>query len=151
MSGRARFQLKPSPALAIAILAAHVAAAAAAYVVLPRAAAMPLAMALVALGAAAAWSRALLRSRSSVRAIEVGAPQPTFELAGGERLTATVSARRYVTRHVVALPLRGGIRRTLLVTGDMLSAEEFRRLRIWALWNRLPAARPAVAPKQLGA
>jgi hypothetical protein len=52
---------------------------------------------------------------------------------------------------MVALPLGAGLRRTLLVTGDMLAAEEFRRLRIWALWNRLPAARPGVAPKQLAA
>ncbi|TMG78788.1 MAG: hypothetical protein E6H77_05720 [Betaproteobacteria bacterium] len=151
MSGAVRFQLKPSPALAIAIVAGHIAAAAAVYMALPRAAGVALALALVALGAAAAWSRALLRSRSSVRAIEVGGPQATFELASGERLSAIVATRRYVTRHVVALPLRGGLGRTLLVTGDMLSAEEFRRLRIWALWNRLPAARPAVAPKQLGA
>ena len=151
MSGAVRFQLKPSPALAIAIVAGHIAAAAAVYMALPRAAGVALALALVALGAAAAWSRALLRSRSSVRAIEVGGAQATFELASGERLSAIVATRRYVTRHVVALPLRGGLGRTLLVTGDMLSAEEFRRLRIWALWNRLPAARPAVAPKQLGA
>ena len=149
MSGAVRFQLKPSPALAIAIVAGHIAAAAAVYMALPRAAGVALALALVALGAATAWSRALLRSRSSVRAIEVGGPQATFELASGERLSAIVATRRYVTRHVVALPLRGGLGRTLLVTGDMLSAEEFRRLRIWALWNRLPAARPAVAPKQL--
>jgi hypothetical protein len=149
LSGAVRFQLKPSPALEIAIVAGHIAAAAAVYMALPRAAGVALALALLALGAAAAWSRALLRSRSSVRAIEVGGPQATFELASGERLSAIVATRRYVTRHVVALPLRGGLGRTLLVTGDMLSAEEFRRLRIWALWNRLPAARPAVAPKQL--
>ena len=151
MSAAVRFQLKPSPALAIAIVAAHAAAAAAVYVALPRAAGAALAVALVALGAAAAWSRALLRARSSVCAIEIGGAHPTFELANGERLAAHASARRYVTRHVVALPVRGGLGRTLLVTGDMLSAEEFRRLRIWALWNRLPAARRGVAPKQLAA
>jgi hypothetical protein len=151
LSAAVRLELKPSPALAIAIVAAHIAAAAAVYVALPRAAGVALALALVALGAAAAWSRALLRSRSSVRAIEIGGPQPIFELASGERLAVLAAARRYVTRHVVALPLRGGLGRTLLVTGDMLPAEEFRRLRIWALWNRLPAARRGVAPKQLAA
>jgi hypothetical protein len=80
-----------------------------------------------------------------VRAIELGAAQPVFELASGERLAAEVAARRYVTRYVVALPLGRPLSRTLLVTADMLGREEFRRLRLWALWNRLPG----VAAKQL--
>ena len=108
---------------------------------------MALAIAFVALGAAAAWSRALLAAGSSVRAIELGGPEAVFELANGARLVAPVAARRYVTRYLVALPLGGELRRTLLVSADMLGAEEFRRLRLWALWNRLPG----VAPKQLAA
>jgi hypothetical protein len=36
--------------------------------------------------------------------------------------------------------------RTILVTRDMLGASEFRRLRLWALWGKLP-----VAAKQLAA
>jgi hypothetical protein len=36
--------------------------------------------------------------------------------------------------------------RTVLVTRDMLTVEEFRRLRLWALWGKLP-----VAAKQLPA
>ena len=51
---------------------------------------------------------------------------------------------------MVVLPLRTPFRRTLLVTADMLDPQEFRRLRIWALWNRLPSM-SAVAPKQLAA
>jgi hypothetical protein len=39
------------------------------------------------------------------------------------------------------------VRRTILVTRDMLAGDAFRRLRIWALWGRLPA----VAAKQLPA
>ena len=145
MSGAARLELAPSRWLAAGIVIAHLAAAAAVVVVLPGLAGWLLAMALIALGTAAAWGRALLRSAASVRAIEIGASQPVFELASGDRLAAEVAARRYVTRYVVALPLGRPLSRTLLVTADMLGAEEFRRLRIWALWNRLPR----VAAKQL--
>ena len=143
-----RFELSPSPALAVAILAAHAAAGVALYLVVPGWPGVLLALALLALGAAAAWGRALLRSAASVRAIEIGGPSPVFHLANGESLAAPVAARRYVTRHVVVLPSTS---RTLLVTRDMLGAAEFRRLRLWALWNRLPSERRNVAPKQLAA
>jgi hypothetical protein len=135
---RARFELSPSPLLAALIVAAHLAAAAAVCSVLQGWAAIALAVALVLLGAAAAWSRALLRSRDSVRAIQLGGEQPVFELAGGESLSAAVGDRRYVTRFVVTLPLSRPLGRTLLVTADMLGPREFRRLRLWALWGRLP-------------
>jgi hypothetical protein len=144
-SSALRLELAPSRWLAAGIVLAHLAAAASVYVVLPGWTGSLLALALMALGAAAAWGRALLRSGASVRAIEIGAAQPVFELASGERLGAEVAARRYVTRYLVALPLRRPLSRTLLVTADMLDREEFRRLRLWALWNRLPA----VAAKQL--
>ena len=137
--------------LAAALVGGHLAAAAAVLIVLPGTLGVALAVALAALGAGAAWSRALLGARSSVRAIETGAADALFELASGERLRAPVAARRYVTRYVVALPLGAPLTRTLLVTGDMLPAEEFRRLRIWALWNRLPAGPAGVAAKQLAA
>jgi hypothetical protein len=151
LSASARFQLRSSPALAAALVGGHVAAALGIFIALPGAAGGALAVALVALGGAAAWSRALLAAHSSVRAIEIGGAQATFELASGARFAAPVAARRYVTRHVVALPLGAPLRRTLLVTTDMLGAAEFRRLRIWALWNRLPAAAAGVAAKQLAA
>jgi hypothetical protein len=151
LSRTVRFELKAAPRLATAIVAAHLAAALGAYAALPRAAGIALALALVALGAAAAWSRALLRAARSVRALEVGAAEATFELASGERLSAPVGERRYVTRHLVALSVGGTLRRALLITADMLPAREFRRLRIWALWNRLPSDRRGVAPKQLAA
>ena len=157
MSGALRLELKPSRRLAAAIIAAHAAAAAAAYIAVPGAATALLSGLLLVLGIAAAWSRALLAAPASIRAIEVGA-QTAIELASGERLGAEVAARRYVTRYLVALPLhipsRGPSRRTLLVTADMLDPEEFRRLRIWALWNRLPSAHlsnAGVAAKQLAA
>jgi hypothetical protein len=142
-----RLQLAPSRPLAALIVTAHATAAAAVYALIQGPLGLAAAIGLVALGAAAAWSRALLAARNSVRAIELGAPEPVFELANGARFAAPVTARRYVTRHLVTLPLGGELRRTLLVTGDMLGREEFRRLRLWALWNRLPG----VAPKQLAA
>jgi hypothetical protein len=145
LSSAARFELKPSPALAAAIIVAHAAAAAAAYIVVPGVMGTALAVALVALGMAAAWSRALLRSSAAVRAMEIGGTQPVFQLASGERFAADVGVRRYVTRYMVVLPLARPLSRTLLVTADMLGAQEFRRLRIWALWNRLPR----VVAKQL--
>ena len=147
MSAAQRLELRPSAAFAAAILAGHAAAAAAAYSVLPGVMSGALALALLALGAAAAWSRALLRSSGAVRAMEIGGPQAVFQLANGESFAAEVAARRYVTRYLVALQLGRPLSRTLLVTADMLGAREFRSLRIWALWNRLPR----VAAKQLTA
>jgi hypothetical protein len=56
-----------------------------------------------------------------------------------------LAERRHVSRFLVTLPVRRPARRTILVTRDMLEAEEFRRLRLFALWGRLPK----VAAKQL--
>jgi hypothetical protein len=142
-----RLELVPSRRLAAAIVIAHAAAAAAVLAVLDGFAGVLLAVALLALGAAAARSRALLRAGASVRSIELGGPLPVFRLAGGEALPAAVGARRYVSRLLVTLPLARPLGRTLLVTADMLGPAEFRRLRIWALWNRLPG----VAAPQLPA
>ena len=140
-----RFRFSPSPAFASAILAAHLAAAIAAFLVLPAKSGIALAVALIALGGAAAWSRALLKSPRSVRCLELGGEQPVFELADGARFAAPVAPRRYVSRFIVTLSLGRPLRRTLLVSGDMLSAQEFRRLRLWALWGKLPR----VARRQL--
>ena len=141
----ARFVLAPSTRFALAIVLLHAGAAACAFAVLPTVAGGLLAAALLALGLAAAWSRALLRSRSSVRALEIGAGL-LVELAGGERLAAEADGRRYVSRLAVALPLRSPRRRTILVTADMLPPADFRRLRLWALWGRLPGVAAAQLP-----
>jgi hypothetical protein len=90
------------------------------------------------LGLAAAWARALLGSSRSVVAIDVCG---RVELRNGES-RAIAARRRHVGRFMVTLPLDG---RTVLITRDMLGAEEFRRLRLWALWGKLPR----VAPEQL--
>ena len=150
MSGALRLELRPSRPLAAAIVFAHAAAAVAAYMAIPGAMTAILSALLLVLGIATAWSRALLAASTSIRVIEVGTERPAIELTSGERFVAEVASRRYVTRYLVALPLRSPSRRTLLVTADMLDPQEFRRLRIWALWNRLPSERN-VAAKQLAA
>ena len=139
-----RLPLRPSRALAAAIIAAHAAAGAATALLVPDFYGLALGSALLALGIAAAWRRALLRGDYAARALELSPEEVTCELANGERIPVGVPRRRYVSRLLVALPLG---RRTLLVTGDMLEAAEFRRLRIWALWGKVPA----VAGEQLAA
>ena len=143
---RLRVELAPSAFLASALIALHAAAALCVLAVLPGAPGLALAALLALLGVAAAWSRALLRAPSSVRALELAGPQLELRLANGELFQAEVAARRYAGRHMVILPLRRPVRRTILVTRDMTGADSFRRLRIWALWGRLP-----VAVKQLPA
>ena len=142
-----RVELAPSASLTTLIVAAHVTAALGVLLVLPGVPGAAVAMLLVLLGMASAWSRALLRARSSVRALEVVGPKLEVELASGERFAAELAERRYVGRFMIILPLRRPVRRSLLLTRDMADADSFRRLRIWALWGRLPA----VAGKQLAA
>lgn len=138
-----RLTLSPSPVFAAVIVVLHCAAGAAAFVVMPGFPGAALAAALLALGLAAAWRGALLGSARSVRALEIGEESVVLELANGERMAGAPPARCYVSRLAVVLPLS----RTVLVSADMLGPLEFRRLRLWALWGRLPA----VAGKQLPA
>jgi hypothetical protein len=133
-----RLALSPSWKLAAAIVALHAAAAAAVGITLPSALGVLLAVTLMMLGLAAAWGRALLRSSRSVVAIDVSG---RVELRNGES-RAIAARRRHVGRFMVTLPVNG---RAVLITRDMLGAEEFRRLRLWALWGKLPR----VAPEQL--
>jgi hypothetical protein len=127
----------------------HAVAAASVLAVLPGLAGAALAAAFLALGLAAAWSRALLASPESVRAVELGQAQITLELKNSRRFVAETGARRHVSRFMVTLPVRRPVRRTILVSRDMLQAEEFRRLRLWALWGKLPPRLACVAPAQL--
>ena len=92
-----------------------------------------LAAALLVAGLVAARSRALLAAPTSPRALVLG-DRLAVELVNGETLSGE---RRpgHVSRWLVTLPVE---KRTLLVTRDMLGEEEFRRLRLWALWGRLP-------------
>jgi len=145
--GRLRLELAPSASLAAAILASHAAAALCLAALLPGAAGLGAAALVVVAGAASARKRALLRGRAAVRALEVGADQLEVRLAGGEGFPVELAERRYVGRHLVVLCLRRPVRCTILVTRDMADAQLFRRLRIWALWGKLPV----VAAKQLPA
>ena len=127
-------------------MAFHAVAAACVLAVMPGVAGVLLAAAVLGLGLASAWGRALLRSPASVRAIEIRGESLALELANGKTLGAEARERRFVSRLVVTLPLRRP-RRTVLITAGMMTADDFRRLRIWALWGRLPG----VAAAQLSA
>ena len=143
MSGT-RLALLPSWFLAAAILGLHAAAAAATLIALPGWAGAALAAALTALGLSAAWSRALLRSPQSPRTLVLSEKGIELETASGRSFSSPRGESRHVSRFMVTLPVSG---RTILVTRDMLGGEEFRRLRLWALWGRLP--RRSVAAAQL--
>lgn len=108
---------------------------------------MVLAGLVLALGAATAWDRALLRSARSLRAIEIVGPGAvTLALANGERLSARVEGRRGVNRYWVALPVRSTMRCTILLSADMLETEPFRVIRLWALWDRVPGVASGQLP-----
>jgi hypothetical protein len=146
-----RLELSPSWSLACAIVLLHALAAASIVVVLETPTGYSLGACLLALGLAAAWGRALHRSSASVRALELSGNEVTLEMKDGRKLPAALGAPRHVSRFMVTLPARRPVRRTILVTRDMLGGEEFRRLRLWALWGKLPVRSERVACKQLSA
>jgi hypothetical protein len=115
-------------------------------IVYPASAGISIAALLLALGLAAARDRALLRGMGAVRSIEaVGPGEAVLVLADGRRARATLRGPRRVSRFWVSLPVLAPRPRTLFLTSDMLGAERFRLLRLWALWGRVPG----VAPGQL--
>jgi hypothetical protein len=65
----------------------------------------------------------------------------SIRTANGQESSQLRSIRRHVTRWLVILELEVPFagRRRFLVARDMLGTDEFRRLRLWALWNSLPA------------
>jgi len=135
-----RLELRPSRALAAAVVLIHAAGAAAALLVVRGVAGVALALLLLALGAVAVRHRALLRAPGSIRHLELGSDrQVGVVLASRERLQARAGARCHVGPWWVILRLPVP-RRSLLVVRDMLPPEEFRRLRLWALWGRLPVS-----------
>jgi hypothetical protein len=135
-----RLELRASRALAGAVVLVHGAGAGAAMLVAPGAPGLGLAVLLLALGAATVWRAALLRAPGSVRAVELADDAAVcVELASGARTAGRVADRRHVSPWWVVLPVQAS-RRVILVTRDMLTPGDFRRLRLWALWGRLPAA-----------
>jgi hypothetical protein len=138
-----RLSLLPSRYLAAAILGAHVAAAGCVRLALPGWGGIALAAVLLVVGLATARSRALLGAPTSPRALVLG-DRLAVELLNGETLSGERQPGGHVSRFLVTLAVG---KRTLLITRDMLSAPEFRQLRLWALWGRLP--RHSVAAAQL--
>ena len=141
-----RLELRPSWRLAFLIAGLHALAAGSVFLAFAGFAGAALAVLLFALGLATAWDRALLRGRRSPRALVLpaGGP-PGVELAGGARSPAGAGLRT-VNRFFVALPLDGPAWRSVLVTRDMLDPAGFRRLRLSALWGRLPSVASAQLP-----
>jgi hypothetical protein len=135
-----RLELRPSWRLALLIAGLHTLAAGSVFLAIPGLAGTALGALLGALGLVAAWDRALLRGRRSPRAIVLPASgPPEVEAANGTRSPVGAGSRT-VNRFLVTLPLEGWARRSVLVTRDMLGPAQFRRLRLWALWGRLPVA-----------
>jgi len=138
-----QFQLTSSRWIATLIVFAYGATAAALLALFNEAIGWTLAALTAALGIATAWDRALLRARRSVRGFEIQGPgRIVLELSDDGRLAVPVGSRRWVSAHLVALPIAAPRRRTLLIAGDMLDPDAFRRLRLWALWGQLPGVAP---------
>jgi hypothetical protein len=143
-----RLELSPSLPFASVILAVHAMGAGCFLTFLTDWRGGCLAGAVFALGCAAAWDRALLRSRRSPRAIELPAVgEARCRFADGSAAVLVPLGGSAVTRYWVALGLRSPGRRSLFVAAGMLAPEALRRLRLWALWGKLPA----VAPRQQNA
>jgi hypothetical protein len=141
-----RLELRPSRGLALALALAFGMGAACVLAVTPGYVGMFLAVLVLTLGAAAVWSRAWLAAPGSVRALELAEHgAATLELTNGRRIAVRVAGRRYVGRAWVSLPLVGAPLRTLLVARDMLEPAAYRRLKLWALWGRLPQRAPSPA------
>ena len=101
---------------------------------------------MLALGVAAAWHRALLRSARSPRAIEISPSGDACCLfADGSSCAIEARPGAGVSRHWVSLRLQSRWGRSLLVVAGMLPPDGLRLLRLWALWGRLPG----VARRQL--
>jgi hypothetical protein len=143
-AGALRLELRASRAMAAVILAAHLAGAVCLMIVFSGALAAGAALLIALLGAVTAWDRALHRARGSVRRLELrDGGAALLELADGRQLAGSVAVRRNVNRWWVTLPLQGKSKRIVVVTRDMVPAGDFRRLRMWALWGRLPSVAAA--------
>ncbi len=138
-----RLELRGSPVLTALVVGVHAAAGFALIAVLPAPAGYACALLVGLLGAWTAHQRGLLRAAGSARALELhGDAQAIIEFRDGRRVSGAAGSRRYVGRWLVAVTLATacGRRRSILIAGDMLDAEQFRWLRLWALWGTLPAA-----------
>lgn len=136
---RLSLRLRPSWALAGWIAASHVVAGACVLAVFPGLPGAVLALLVGALGLAATWRTALLKAPGSHAVLELSeGGRLLARLHGGATLEAGKDDPRHVTRLWVVVPAG-----RVLVTADMLSPEEFRRLRVWALWGGIAGRAPA--------
>jgi len=142
-----RLELSPCRGFAALLLLVHSVAAACLLAVLEGWAGIAAASLALALGCAAAWDRALLRTARAPRAIEIRRTgEAICVLADGKSAVLEPLAGSAVTRYWVALRLRSAARRSLLVPAGMLSAESARLLRLWARWGKLPGVAPGQRP-----
>ena len=134
-----RLELSPSAAYAGAVMAVHATAAGCFLATMTGYAGMALALLMLALGAAAARERALLRGSGAPRAIDIPVSgAAAVILASGEAIAVRPLRGVGVTRHWVALGPGSLAGRAVLVTAGMLAPADMRTLRLWALWGRTP-------------
>ncbi len=96
------------------------------------------------------WRTILLRGRNAVMAIEVSSTDVlSIKTRSGDWLECSVLGDTCVAAFLAIVLLRevaSGARRTVVVCTDSLSADEFRRLRVWLRWKQqplLPGQQPA--------
>ena len=147
MSGHPlRLQLRASPVLTFLTVGLHALTAAVLWFLLPFGAGLPLAVLVCALGAVAVGQRALLWTANAPAVLGLNRDGSlSIRLRGGREFEGIPADRRYITRWLVILELvcSRQANRTILVASDMLSTEQFRQLRLWALWRALPDEPPA--------
>jgi toxin CptA len=144
-----RIEITPSPTLAIALCAVHLAAGAAVWH-----SALPLSLMSVSIGvigAALGWSlhgRALLRLATAIVALEItAAGQISFLTRRGTWHACELLGTSYVSPRLTILNLRArGCRlaRHVVLVPDSVDAQDFRRLRIWLRWAPRPEASRAL-------
>jgi hypothetical protein len=133
--------LRASPVLTVLTSGMHGAAAAVLWFILPPLAGAAAVLLVLLLGALSVSQRTLLWAGDAPAVLALGRDGSlVVQLRGGGKWKGTPAERRYVTRWLVVLELARPrlASRTLLVARDMLASEEFRHLRLWALWRALP-------------
>jgi hypothetical protein len=143
-----RLQLRASPLLTALALAVHGAAVAILWINLGLVAGICAVFVVSLLATAALRERTLLSAASAPSELKLsGDGSLSIRLRDGAEVSGLPGARRYVSRWLVVFDLERGsrARRTVLVARDMLADGEFRQLRLWALWNAIPAGRPGGA------
>jgi hypothetical protein len=141
-----RVDLRASPALTLLTAAVHLAAGIILWAALPPPAGACAAGLVILLSVVAIRNHTLLSGSSSLVALELRRNGVVLAVRrGGGEIESQVAARRYVSRWLVVLTMDQAPRghRTLLIARDMLPAGDFRLLRLWALWDALPARRAA--------